>query len=399
MSGALSVLHVIPAVAPRYGGPSEAVIQYCRALQARGVSTMMATTDADGPARLDVPRGREIEYAGTPAVFFARRLGDGFKYSPGLAAWLPENVRRFDLVHVHALFSHSSLAAARACRRARVPYVVRPLGSLTEWGLRRHRWRKRLLWQAGVARMLHGAALVHYTTADEQAQAQAVTPAPGVVVPVGIADDWPAGADIGRAEPVVLAVGRLHPVKNLELLIAAFQDVVVDSRFGAWRLVIAGDGDAAYRATLERLGRARPARVEFAGWLDAGAKAAWLERTAIFASTSHQESFGLALIEALASGRPAVIADTLSLAGEIREAEAGWVAPASRDGVAEALRQAMTDAAERVRRGSAARAFARQFTWPAIAVRLEDAYRSAIDAGRVPAPKRDGGPSLAGVRR
>ena len=399
MSDPLSVLHVIPAVAPRYGGPSEAVIRYCQALRARGLAAMVATTDADGSSRLDVPCGREIDYAGVPAVFFPRRLGDGFKYSPGLAAWLRTHVHRFDLVHVHALFSHSSIAAARACRRAGVPYVVRPLGSLTRWGLQRHPWRKRLLWQAGVARLLRGAALMHYTTADEQAQALPVTRTPGVVVPVGIADDWPAAADPGRADRVVLTVSRLHPVKRLDLLIAAFQAAVDDGRFADWRLVIAGDGDREYRASLERLA-AGAARIEFAGWVDQTQKIAWLERAALFASTSHQESFGLALIEALAYGRPAVVAGTISLAAEIEAAGAGWVARPSTAALAEALRTAMADGAERARRGRTAQTFARQFVWSATAARLEDAYRRALAVVHGPGPADDDAVrALAGVRR
>ena len=52
----MKVLHVIPSVAPRYGGPSRAVVEMCRALRAGGVDTLIATTDADGkePEHLQV---------------------------------------------------------------------------------------------------------------------------------------------------------------------------------------------------------------------------------------------------------------------------------------------------------------------------------------------------------
>ena len=50
----LKILHVIPAVAARYGGPSTAILSMCRALQQQGIELLVASTDADGPDRLPV---------------------------------------------------------------------------------------------------------------------------------------------------------------------------------------------------------------------------------------------------------------------------------------------------------------------------------------------------------
>jgi hypothetical protein len=56
----MRVLHVIPAVAPRYGGPSRAIVEMCRALQARGIEPLIASTDADGAGRLSVELGHSL---------------------------------------------------------------------------------------------------------------------------------------------------------------------------------------------------------------------------------------------------------------------------------------------------------------------------------------------------
>jgi len=58
----MRVLHVIPSVASRYGGPSAAIAPMCRALAQAGVDPLIATTTADGPGRLDLPTGREITW-------------------------------------------------------------------------------------------------------------------------------------------------------------------------------------------------------------------------------------------------------------------------------------------------------------------------------------------------
>src|SRR5215471_6750454 len=114
----MRVLHVIPAIAPRYGGPSQAILGMCQGLRDRGLAVLIATTDADGRGRLPVPREVEVEYRGARAVFFPRQWSEAFKYSRPLARWLDANVGRFDVVHVHAVFSHACLAAGRAARRA-----------------------------------------------------------------------------------------------------------------------------------------------------------------------------------------------------------------------------------------------------------------------------------------
>ena len=186
----MKVLHVIPAVAPRYGGPSQAVLGMGQALPQQGVQVLIATTDADGPRRLPVAHGSELSWQGVPAIFFPRQWSEAFKYSGQLAGWLDHHVAEFDVVHIHAVFSHACLAAADACRGARVPYVVRPLGTLDPWSLKQKPVRKQLLWHVGVKRMLHGAAAIHYTTAAEQRLAEVpLGLRRGVVIPLGVDEE------------------------------------------------------------------------------------------------------------------------------------------------------------------------------------------------------------------
>src|SRR5262245_39022458 len=113
----LKVLHVIPAVASRYGGPSQAIFTMCRALQAHGIEVLIATTNADGNGELPVALSEKVIYQDTPAIFFARQWSEALKYSRPLARWLERNVKHFDLAHIHAVFSHACVSAARACRK------------------------------------------------------------------------------------------------------------------------------------------------------------------------------------------------------------------------------------------------------------------------------------------
>ena len=377
----MRVLHVIPSVAPRDGGPSHAVLAMSRALRDIGVDTLIATTDADGRERLAVQIGRTTTWEGVPAIFFRKNLSTSFKYSRGLGRWLRANVADFDAVHIHAVFSHSSVAAADACRQTGTPYIVRPLGSIARWSLSQRAGRKRVLLALGGARMLRHAGRIHYTSPGEQRDAEAVLGLPnGIVIPLGTDPALLAEPLSARHDPpYVLVLSRLHPKKNIEPLLEAFvQATVTEHR--EWRLRLAGDGDAHYVSRLKALAAGSTAgdRVEFIGWVDGARKRDLLRGASVFALPSLQENFGISLLEAMALGVPALVSRHVDLAAEIELARGGWVVAVDRDSIRAGLVQAMSSGAQRARCGASAREFASRFSWPSIARQLADAYHQIV---------------------
>jgi glycosyltransferase involved in cell wall biosynthesis len=385
----LKILHVIPSVAPRYGGPSQAIYTMCRALQAQGTEVLIATTNADGNKELTVPLGEVVVYQDVPTIFFARQWSEALKYSRPLALWLDRNVDKFDIAHIHAVFSHACVAAARACRKNVVPYLVRPLGTLDPWSLKQKSVRKRLFWHLGVKRMLTEAAAIHYTSAEEKRLVETKLGLPGgVVVPNGIDLSFierkvepfaPRQPEIGH-RPYVLALSRIHPKKGFELLIESFAALKKRGLSKAWRLVFAGDGDAEYVDQLKSLARRNDLNEDavFVGWLDGDNKCAALKDASLLVMPSYQENFGISLIEAMAYGVPVLVSPHVNLAPEIEKAGTGWIAAMSREELTRTLAEALGSERERKHRGENARALAQNFAAPIVAERLLDLYRSVI---------------------
>jgi len=386
----MRVLHVVPGVAPKYGGPSRVVFEMCHALQEQGLEVLIATTDADGQGRLPVGLGEPLIYEGVPAIFFSRQWSEAFKYSHPLASWLNRNVKEFDVVHIHAIFSHSSLAASRACRRHGIPYVVRPLGSLVPWGLNHKRLRKQFFWYLGVKQMLGGAAAIHYTTREEKRLAEdSLALARGVVIPLGtnggiLRSSVAPGIfrqhySSLKTNPYVLILSRLHPVKGLELFLSVFLEATAEEEFRNWRLVLAGAGEVGYVASLKRLVRELGGqdRVLFTGWLDGTEKFSALQEAALMALPSYQENFGLSVVEALACEVPVFVSSYVGLAEEVQTAGAGWVVPLERVALLKTLTEVLREDSERVRRGKVGRELVcRRFLWSAVAGQLVELYSS-----------------------
>jgi glycosyltransferase involved in cell wall biosynthesis len=376
----MRVLHVIPAVAARYGGPSSSLVSMCQALVRQGISPTIVATDADGDERLDVAVNRPCTWHGIDAMFFSRQFSESFKYSRPLARWVNAHVGNFGVVHVHAVLSHAPLAAARAAYHHRVPYIVRPLGTLDPWSLGQKSLKKQLLLRAGAMQVLRRAAAVQYTSNEEQASVERTLGlSGGVVIPLGVEPSLlmaPVVTDAHRREDrYVLALSRLHPVKNLVALVEAFADVVAGET--AWRLVIAGDGDLDYRAQIEAAvtRAALTDRVTLAGWVEGEAKQRLLRRASLFALPSLHENFGVSLVEAMAAGVPVLVSRQVHLAENVEEARAGWVVGPGRGSLTRGLRAALMADEERARRGRAARELAGRFAWPRVAEDLAGLYR------------------------
>jgi glycosyltransferase involved in cell wall biosynthesis len=364
----------------------------CQSLKACSVEPTIVTTDADGSGSLRVKRDELVDHEGVPTRFFVRQWSEAFKYSRPLSTWLKRHMSEFDVVHVHAVFSHSSLAAAAAARRAGVPYIVRPLGSLSPWALRQRRVLKQLLWRAGVKRMLTAAAAIHCTSRSEQDHVARVVARSGVVIPLG-ADVPPGGAKVNAAfggfadpvtgdDPYILVLGRLHPVKGLDLLVPAFLELARE-RFQNWRLILAGDGDARYVAKLEGRFGSHPAwdRIGFTGWIDGDRKTQLLRRASLLAMPSYQENFGLAAFEALAQGVPVLVSSSVDAAADIRDAGAGWVADLTCESLKDSLAEALADADGRAVRGARGRALvADRYSWNTVAERLKLLYEQVCRA-------------------
>ena len=110
----MRILHVIPSLSHRHGGPSIALPLMERALLAAGIDVTVATTNDDGPGgRIDVALGYPLAVNGATRYYFGKQT-EFYKFSLPLARWLDRHVADFDVVHVHALFSHASVAGARA---------------------------------------------------------------------------------------------------------------------------------------------------------------------------------------------------------------------------------------------------------------------------------------------
>lgn len=189
---------------------------------------------------------------------------------------------------------------------------------------------------------------------------------------------WPAAAAVPEPERNLTYIGRLHPEKGLSLLVSALHEL--GEHLGGWRVRIIGPhearyggGGGAYLRSLRDASANLP--VEFTGPIfDADRLREAYASTAIFVYPSvaeRGETFGLAPLEAMSCGCPAVVSDLACFRDFIRPGENGAAfdhrAPDAAQQLARALQRWMRDEPLRRQTAAAALTSARKFEVSSVA--------------------------------
>ncbi len=386
----MRVLHVLPSISSKLGGPSEVAFQLVRGLIEEGISAEIATTDDDRTDTLPIPSHCCTLYRDVPVWVFPREQlrRNEFIPSRALAAWLMHSVRNYDFVDIHYLFTFSSTVASYAARWSGVPYSVRTMGQLAPWSLAQSGLLKRCYRAAFDNSMLRKAALVHCTSNPEADDAQAAgVSAPIRILPLGVERTTRiANASaithsrykIPMESPILLFLSRLHPKKRPDLLIQALKSLGESSRA---HLIIAGDGAPEYLDELKRLAYslALKDRVHFIGFIGAAERSALLQGCDVYILPSHSDNFALALAEALEAGAAIITTKEVQISPEIVEAQAGVVLQDVEKELSKSIRQLIENPLLRQELGARARDLAHnKYNWKAIVKDLVKVYSEAI---------------------
>lgn len=380
----MRVLHVTPYFAPayRYGGPPRSILGLCRALGAAGVDVEVFTTTANGDEPLAAAPGGTV-HDGVRVRYFPLTWPHRYWRAEGLRAALKAAARDADLIHVHGLWNMTSWSGPVAARAAGAPYVISPRGMLQPEARRRHREMKSLAYWGVERANLRSAAALHATSALEARELTTYGP-PVIVVPNGVtpgtasADDVAAlraGAALDDGDDVVTFLGRLHPIKRLDLLADAFA-IVRQARPRA-RLLIAGPDEGGYRQHVEATFAPVAAATRWLGALDSRAIAALLASTDVLVQCSDSESFGMSVAEALTAGVPVVVTKRSGWA-EVDALGCGFSVAHEPVSIADGLLRVLDQPDRGVMRTRAAQWARQTFAWDAIARSTRDLYERAL---------------------
>ena len=373
----MRALHTVPAIDAEASGPSYTVPRLCEALIASGVETTLAVLEGGGEAE------RPSFVKTFPPGLGPRRLGQ----SPTMARWLREQAEtgRIDVLHNHGLWMMPNVYPGWARKSGKFRLVVSPRGTLSEWALKHHAWRKRVFWWLFQEQTLRRADAFHATSEEEYQDVRRLGfRQPVCVLPNGI--DIPALVKTpvtGRRK--LLYLGRIHKIKGIDMLLRAWQ--TLQGRFPDWELVVAGPDDGGYLPVMQALARQLGLqRVSFPGPLYGEEKLAAYRSASLYVLPTHSENFAMTVAEALAAATPVITTRGAPWRG-LETNGAGWWIEIGVDPLVACLEEALGLPEERLAEmGRAGRAWMeREFSWTTIGLQMAAFYRWLCGSGERPA--------------
>lgn len=380
----MEVVQTVTSIAEEASGPSYSVPALCAALEKAGAKV---TLHVLGPAPESLcQRVRVVQH---------KRFGvvPRLAISREMAAALRNVASRVDIIHNNGLWEMTNVYPARAARRAGAPLVTSPRGTFAPWALNRSRRLKQVMWWACQGRAVRDSRCLHATAETEfEAIRAAGLQAPVAIIPNGI--DLPElnGQPKSHNGPRrLLFLGRVHPVKGVDLLIRAWRNV--QDRAPDWSLEIVGPDNGGHLARMRELAESIGARrLSFLGPAYESEKSAAYRRADLFVLPTHSENFGMAVAEALAHGVPAIVTKGAPWSG-LESHGCGWWIDREEDVLTDSLLEALAlDPDQLQQRGDRGRAWMEcDFSWDRVGQMMFDTYRWILGGGAAPPWVRERG--------
>lgn len=380
-SGPVRVVMVVRLFDPWIGGMERQAVKLARALIDSGTAEARIVTGRWFPRtpRHDVSRGvpvfRHQALWGMAGYRGGRTLG-AYAYMMSLLFHLWRTRRTYDVIHVHGL-SYHTFAASIAARISGKPVLVKLANSGAASDLGKMRRGSHL---RGTERMLpHVLRCDRFValnrTIEDELVAAGVPPERIVRIPNGVdVPDVSVDPTSSQGPPRLVYVGRLHPQKRLDLLLAALADTLVASASDPPVLDIVGDGPLRADLVAQARELGLQERVVFHGQqTDA---AAFMAGADVFVLPSAAEGLSNALLEAMAIGLP-VVASDIEGNVDVLSRGGGILFPSGDSGgLAEAIDRLLSDPDLRMTLGDDARRVVREhYSIDEVALRYGVMYR------------------------
>lgn len=347
----MRLLHVAAEMDPRFGGVTKAIQTMIKGLAVSGVENEVVC--------LDHPESGFLANFNFPV----HALGPAktpWCFSRELMPWLVNNYSRFDIVIVHGLWLYHVYATVKAARKFRLGNIKRglqvpaptiyimPHGMLDPYfqkaaGRKLKAIRNWIYWKLIESTSVNSAQGLLFTSNTESTLAQSgfvpYKPKKNLVVGLGVENPPESTSamfvsfqqkcpQIGD-NSFLLFLSRIHEKKGIDILLQSYSRLIANGKEMP-KLVIAGPGlETAYGKMIQEIvltDKALQKSVFFTGMLTGDAKWGAFYNCEAFILPSHQENFGIAVVEALASKKPVLISNQINIWQDIEMENAGLVA-------------------------------------------------------------------------
>lgn len=361
----MKFLRIIPSMNPKHGGPSQGIRNSIPAMKELGVDNDVVCFDSPS---------EEFIQSSSFNIIALGNSKSGWAYNDKFEDWLIKHLCDYDIVIIHGLWLYHSYASVKVylklAKYKTVPKIYAMAhGMLDPWfqrdkSRRLKAIRNEIYWRLIEKKVVNSVDGLLFTCEQELVLAREtfkgyipkkeLNVGYGIQAPPSCTEDM---FPVLKDKPYWLFLSRIHPKKGVDILIQAYRKIKTVYT-NVPDLVIAGPNESDYAKEVMALAGG-DSQIHFTGLLQGNAKWGAYYGAELFILPSHQENFGIAVVEALACGVPVLISDQVNIWREIVSEEAGLVGTDTYDGVL-GLMQRWIDG-ERVERSKARAAYSLKY--------------------------------------
>jgi len=279
-----------------------------------------------------------------------------WQYSNKLHPWLIENLSDFDVVIVEGIWQYHSYAVFKVIRELKAlkvkfpKFYIMPHGMLDPYfqkaeSRKLKALRNEIYWRLIESKCINSADALLFTCQEELLLARTTfkgyNPKNELNVGFGIPNIPSYTEEMKNAffrlshlnenEKYFLFLSRIHPKKGADILIKVYIDLIKHSNLplNEWpSLIIAGPGlETEYGKDLIKLvvNNQLEKKIIFTGMLSNDSKWGAFYDAEAYILCSHQENFGISVVESLACSKPVIISNKINIWREIDASAAGII--------------------------------------------------------------------------
>lgn len=252
-------------------------------------------------------------------TFVANKYSFWF-YSITLRDWLHDNINKYDVIHIHGLWTYPQYIATRLARKNKIPYVISPHGIFVD--PRRYKSLKKKIYSNLISNdIINYSSAIHVSSEFELfSTLEAGINKPLKMIPWGLEfQNIPLSQEkisydirnifaISQECKIILYISRISPEKGLDQLMVSL--CLLKEKFPNFILIIAGEDDKKYNYKSKLIKLIKDLNLDnfifFPGLVQGDVKKSLLQQADFFIMPSYGENFSFAVAEALASGLPVI---------------------------------------------------------------------------------------------
>lgn len=327
----IKTLHIIEGIDKTLGGLPYALSSILGMEHELGISNTILSLSQNS-MQMD-----NLSFKHSEIVLFSTSFPKRFRNSKRCIKWLKNNVKNYDLVVFHSVWSILHIRGANIAKKNNIPYVIWPHGSLDPFDLKKKSFFKKLLGPLFIKMFLSNAEYICCTTNIEIDQIECYGAKINLIelsLPIdklikcdnldklNFKEKWSLEDDY----IIFLFLSRIDYKKGLEKVVYALSNLPADN-LNKVKVIIAGKGELIYVNKIKKLVKDfnLTETFIFTGHIVGKEKTSAFEVSDVFLLPSENENFGIVLVEALNSKLPVLITKNVYIWEKIVEYDAGWI--------------------------------------------------------------------------